>query len=141
MEQRLGKLIKKRKKKAPFEGLDPELDKQSIETILFDESAPGANENDRLIHLIDFKVEDSVVEKNDDGTPKKRIAIRYNMIDHVDDGPDPEYHWQEKEWYSFSGSKIMIEQAESDFSRDDLPIPTVVKLMYNDKKKKFYKFT
>jgi retron-type reverse transcriptase len=141
MEQRLGKLIKKRKKKAPFEGLDPELDKQSIETILFDESAPGANENDRLIHLIDFKVEDSVVEKNDDGTPKKRIAIRYNMIDHVDDGPEPEYHWQEKEWYSFSGSKIMIEQAESDFSRDDLPIPTVVKLMYNDKKKKFYKFT
>jgi len=49
--------------------------------------------------------------------------------------------WQEKEYYSFSGSKVMIDQAEEDFSREDLPLVTVVQEFVNKQRKKFYKFT
>jgi hypothetical protein len=85
-----------------------------------------------------------VIEKNDDGTPKQRIAIKYKKIKSIgnpDDPDDPDYNWDVKEYYSFSGSKIMIEQAMSDFSKDDLPVATVVKEFINEKRKKFYKFT
>ena len=103
----------------------------------------GGNEHEKLILLIDYKIDDSVIEKNDDGTPKRRIAIRYKLIDHVvnPDADEPTYVWQEKEYYSFSGSKVMIDQAEEDFSREDLPLVTVVQEFVNKQRKKFYKFT
>ena len=37
--------------------------------------------------------------------------------------------------------KTLIDQAEQDFSREDLPIATVIKEFTNKFKKKFYKFT
>ncbi len=139
MEKRLGNVIKNRKKKAPFEGMDPS-QKKSIEDII---CYTGGNEHEKLILLIDYKIDDSVIEKNDDGTPKRRIAIRYKPIDHVvnPDADEPTYVWQEKEYYSFSGSKVMIDQAEEDFSREDLPLVTVVQEFVNKQRKKFYKFT
>lgn len=138
MEKRLGAVIKNRKKKAPFDGMTVD-QKLSIEEII----CVGDDESDKLIQLIDYKIEDSVIEKTEDGKPKQRIAIRYRMIDHVENSEqeEPTYIWQDKEFYSFSGSKVMIDQAEQDFSREDLPIATVIKEFTNKFKKKFYKFT
>jgi len=139
MEKRLGTVIKNRKKKAPFEGMTAE-QKMSVEEIICYENS---NENEKLIQLIDYKVDDSVIEKNDDGTPKRRIAIRYKRIDHIEnvDAEEPTYVWGDKEYYSFSGSKVMIDQAEQDFSKEDLPLATVIKEFVNKQRKKFYKFT
>lgn len=74
---------------------------------------------------------------------KQRIAIRYQMIDSVigADTDNPEYKWKNEEFYSFSGSKVMIDQAENDFSREDLPLVTVIKEFVNKNRKRFYKFT
>lgn len=140
MEKRLGAVIKNRKKKAPFEGMTPEQKKSIEEVIMY---ANETDENAKLIQLIDFKVDDSVIEKNEDGTPKQRIAIRYRIIDHVENPgtDDAKNVWKPEEWYSFSGSRVMIEQALQDFSREDLPLPTVIKEYINKQRKKFYKFT
>ena len=139
MEKRLGKVIKNRKKKAPFAGMTPDQKKSIEDIICYDDST----ENEKLILLIDYKVDDSVIEKNDDGTPKQRIALRYKVIDHVDnpDSEEPVYVWIEEEDYSFSGSKVMIDQATEDFSTEDLPTVTVIKEFTNKQRKKFYKFT
>lgn len=139
MEKRLGKVIKNRKKKAPFEGMKPGQKKSIEDIICYDDST----ENEKLILLTDYKVDDSVIEKNDDGTPKQRIAIRYKVIDHVEDpdSDEPRYVWKEEEYYSFSGSKVMIDQATEDFSTADLPTITVIKEFTNKQRKKFYKFT
>lgn len=138
MEKRLGAVIKNRKKKAPFDGMTVE-QKLSIEDII----CVGDDESDKLIQLIDYKIEDSVIEKTEDVKPKQRIAIRYRMIDHIENSEqeEPTYIWQDKEFYSFSGSKVMIDQAEQDFTKEDLPIATVIKEFTNKFKKKFYKFT
>lgn len=139
MERRLGAVVKNRRKKAPFEGMNAE-QKKSIEDIICYEKD---NENEKLILLLDFKVDDSVIEKNDDGTPKRRIAIRYKVIDHIEnqDTPLQNYIWKQEEFYSFSGSKVMIDQAEQDFTREDLPLVTAIKEFTNKQRKKFYKFT
>lgn len=79
MEKRLGAVIKNRKKKAPFDGMTVD-QKLSIEEII----CVGDDESDKLIQLIDYKIEDSVIEKTEDGKPKQRIAIRYRMIDHIE---------------------------------------------------------
>lgn len=139
MERRLGSTIKNRKKKAPFDDMRVE-QKMSLEDIV---CHLNDDENDKLILLLDYKIEDSVIEKEDDGSPKQRIDIRYRLIDHVDnpDADDPTYIWRDEEHYSFSGSRVMIEQALEDFSKDDLPAPTVIKEFINKNRKKFYKFT
>ena len=139
MEKRLGKVITNRRKKAPFEGMAVE-QKKLIEEIV---CLKDEDEEKKLIRLLDYKIDDSIIEKNEDGSPKQRIAIRYNVIDHVEhqEGEeDPIYIWG-SEYYSFSGSKVMIDQAETDFSKKDLPSPTVIKEFTNKQKKKFYKFT
>lgn len=139
MEKRLGKVIKNRRKKAPFEGMTPEQKKSVEEVVCFHDG----DENEKLILLLDYKIEDSIIEKNDDGSPRQRIAIRYRMIDHMEnpDADEPKYIWKEQEWYSFSGSKVMIDQATDDFSTADLPTATVIKEFTNKQRKKFYKFT
>lgn len=53
----------------------------------------------------------------------------------------PAYVWKDGEYYSFSGSKVMIDQATEDFSTADLPTVTVIKEFINKQRKKFYKFT
>ena len=54
MERRLGAVVKNRRKKAPFEGMNAE-QKKSIEDIICYERD---NENEKLILLLDFKVDD-----------------------------------------------------------------------------------
>ena len=141
MEKRLGAVVGKRKRKTPFEGMTGS-QKRSIDEIICKEKD---DENEKIIRLLDYKIEDSIIESNEDGSPKQRIAIRYNRADKVDldagkEGA-PVYTWSEQEFYSFSGSKVMIDQGENDFSKADLPIATVVKEFTNKIHKKFYKFT
>jgi hypothetical protein len=141
MEKRLGKVVKKRKKKVPFEGMVPE-QKKSIEDIV---CTDRDIEDAKIIRLLDYKIEDSIINSDEDGSPKQRIAIRYNVATHVEypaggEG-EPSYTWSKDEFYSFSGSKVMIDQAENDFSKEDLPVATVVKEFVNKQRKKFYKFT
>lgn len=137
--ERLGNRIKNRRKRAPFEGMTAD-QKRSIEDIV---CFGGEDEKEHFILLEDFDIDDSVIEKNDDGTPKQRIAIRYRCMASIkaEDGKEPEIEWDRDEWYSFSGSKVMIDQAQNDFSKEDLPLPTVIKEFVNKQRKKFYKFT
>lgn len=141
MEKRLGKVVKKRKKKAPFEGMTTE-QKKSIEDIV---CTDRDIEDAKIIRLLDYKIEDSIINDNDDGSPKQRIAIRYNVavnVEYPEGGEgDPVYTWSTEEFYSFSGSKVMIDQAVNDFSKEDLPVATVIKEFINKQRKKFYKFT
>lgn len=141
MEKRLGKVVRKRKRKPPFEGMSLD-QKKSIEDIV---CTDRDIEDEKTIRLLDYNIQNSIIGENDDGSPKQRIAIRYNLclqVDYPQDGEgDPTYTWMEHEYYSFSGSKVMIDQAVNDFSKDDLPIATVIKEFKNSNKKKFYKFT
>lgn len=45
------------------------------------------------------------------------------------------------EYYSFTGSKILIDQATNDFSKEDLPSPTVIQQFQGKNGQKFFKFT
>lgn len=45
------------------------------------------------------------------------------------------------EYYAFTGSKILIDQAENDFTHDDLPCPTVIQQFVTNKGQTFLKFT
>lgn len=125
--KRLGQVI--RNKKSPWEDL-PADRKMRFEDILYDTRIPEDKrglEDDKLIELIDYKIEDSKIEKNEDGTPKKCLAIRFR--------------WKGEERYAFTGSAVLIDQALTDFSHEDLPVDTVIKVLTNKFGKKFFRFT
>lgn len=91
--------------------------------------------------------------------PKKCLAIRYKrilqtIIQKTIDGKEQEIYIFEKvkdkdgkptdkdaEYYSFTGSTVLIDQATTEFSKEDLPCPTVIMEEVNKMGKKFYKFT
>lgn len=126
-KKRLGQKI--RDKKSPWTDLGADR-KKKFEDILYDTRLPEeerGDENDKLIELLDYKIEDSKIEKETDGTPKKCLVIRYK--------------WQGEEWYSFTGSGVLIDQALTEFGKEDLPCDAVVKILENKFKKKFYRFT
>ena len=125
--KRLGQVI--RSKKSPWPDLSADK-KLKFEDILYDTRLPEeqrGSEEDKVIELLDYKIEDSKIETNADGTPKKCLAIRYR--------------WHGEEHYSFTGSSVLIDQAEKDFSHEDLPVDTVVQVLENKFKKKFFRFT
>ena len=45
------------------------------------------------------------------------------------------------EFYAFTGSKVLIDQAQNDFSCEDLPAPTVIQQFEGKNGQTFYKFT
>lgn len=45
------------------------------------------------------------------------------------------------EFYAFTGSKVLIDQAQKDFSHEDLPAPTVIQQFEGKKGQTFFKFT
>lgn len=139
MEKRLGKIVSKRKRKTPFENVSA-VQKRPLADIVCSDTD---DEADKIIRLLDYVIDDSIIDVNDDGTPKQRIAIKYNRADKfMPDAPNGEkYTWSAEEFYSFSGSKVMIDQAQHDFSKEDLPVATVIKEFTNQIRKKFYKFT
>lgn len=148
--ERFGKLVKKRKYRAPFEGMTKE-QKLSVENLVCPE---GADETKYLLQVIDYKVEDSIIEKDTvkvmeqgpDGNlvevtkevPKKCLVFRYRRLERMEG--DTEI-WEEEEHFTYTGSAVMVDQALNDFSRDELPFSTVICEFKNKFKKKFYKFT
>lgn len=48
---------------------------------------------------------------------------------------------EDAEFYSFTGSKILIDQAVNDFSIEDLPSPTVIQQFEGKNGQTFFKFT
>lgn len=122
------------------------------------------------ILLLDYVIQDSKIEKNtvtvsvpaSDGkieemtkvVPGKVLAIRFKKITKTFEMGDEERYVFEKkrdkdgnptdidaEFYTFSGSKIMIDQAMNDFTPDDLPCPTVIQQFQGKDGKTYTKFT
>lgn len=148
--ERFGKLVKKRRTRSPFEGLSRE-QKLSIEELVCPE---GADETKYLIQIIDYRIEDSVIEKETVAVketdaagntvemmkeiPKKCLVFRYRKLARMDGETEV---WEDDEHFTYTGSAVMIDQALNDFSRDELPFSTVICEFKNKFKKKFYKFT
>lgn len=139
--ERLGKKIKKNRHRIPFDGMEYS-QRESVESLV---CHSDADENNFWIQLLDYKIEDSVIEKKPDGTPEPCLAFRYRHAASVTvpENPeeDPTIVWEEAEHFTYSGSKVMIDQAQNEFSPDDLPSPTVIKEFFNKQRKRFYKFT
>ena len=122
------------------------------------------------ILLIDYKIMDSKIDKdtymvqveNSEGgqqmversKPNKALAIRFKRIlKTTEAGGEETYTFEKKrdadgnltmedaEFYSFTGSKILIDQAEKDFTIEDLPCPTVVQQFRAKNGQTFVKFT
>lgn len=115
-----------------------------FEELLFDPES-GLQEESRMMDLLDFEVISSIKETNDDGTPKDCLAIRYiwqgDNIEYKDEKGHSVLVEKGKEYYSYTGSKVLIEQTRTEFSKEDLPAPTVIQIAVNKRNKKFYKFT
>ena len=173
MEKSLGKIIKKKRIKPPFEGMSSN-QKVPFSSICMEmrNNQPGW---DKKIYLMDYKVEDSKIEKtkvtvtipdskgnNQDITktvPGKVLAIRFKKILKTniirnEMGEEEEHYDFEKtkdkdgnpmledaEFYSFTGSKVLIDQAVNDFSVEDLPSPTVIQQFEGKQGQKFFEFT
>jgi len=122
------------------------------------------------ILLIDYVVQDSKIEKNTvtvnipdyEGNnqeitktvPGKVLAFRFKkIIKTFEMGDEERYVFEKKkdkdgnpteadaEFYTFTGSKIMIDQAMNDFTPEDLPCPTVVQQFQGKDGKTYTKFT
>ena len=103
-----------------------------------------------------MQVEDSDGIKQFINKPKASmaLAIRFKVIihTHVKDGQEFYEYAKQKdtqgqptlldaEFYSFTGSKILIDQAQNDFTKDDLPCPTIIQQFRAKNGQTFVKFT
>lgn len=170
MEKRLGTVIKNRKVNIPFKGMRFD-QKKMFSEIVCKAGFPEDNFKILLIDYVieDSKVEkeDVIVEVPDGngGTrsekrtrAKKCLVIRYKRIinTHIQptlDGEEVKYEFEKErdkdgkltgrdaEWYSYTGSTVMLEQVDNDFTKEDLPCATVITEFTNKMNKKFYKFT
>ena len=171
MEKRLGAVIKSRKHNIPFKGMRFDQKKPFSEIVCkigdFEDNFKILL-IDFKIEDSRVETEEKIVEVVDDNgnktlqkivVPQKCLALRYKKIIRTDtqkniDGEDSETYVFEKErskdgfygdkdaeYYSYTGSRVMIEQAETDFSKEDLPCPTVIAEFANKLNKKFFKFT
>ncbi|MCQ2127726.1 MAG: hypothetical protein MJZ06_09885 [Bacteroidaceae bacterium] len=140
---RLGAAISKRKSLCPFDDLGHS-QQRKFEAILYDPDS-GMPEDSRMMELQDVCIIPSIKETNDDGTPKDCLAIRFiwqgDLIEYQDDRDKTVRIEKDKEYFSYTGSKVLIEQVRSEFTKEDLPAPTVITIAVNKRNKKFYKFT
>jgi hypothetical protein len=171
MEKRLGKVIKGRRTNIPFKGLRFDQKRPFTDIVCRYEEREDMYKIMLIDYAVEdskMETEEYVTEVADaDGTtrqerrtrPKKCLAIRYKRILRTDvqmsmDGEETEIYSFEKErdgegnptakdaeYYSYSGSAVLIDQALNDFERSDLPCPTVIREFTNKLSKKFYKFT
>lgn len=140
---RLGTAINKRKSLCPFEDMGHS-QQRKFEAILFD-PASGMSEESRMMELQDVSIIPSIKETNDDGSPKDCLAIRFiwqgDTIEYQDERDKTVRIEKDKEYFSYTGSKVLIEQVRNEFTKEDLPAPTVITIAVNKRNKKFYKFT
>ncbi len=171
MEKRLGTVIKNRKVNIPFKGMRYDQKKAFSEIVCKDGQDENQYKILLIDFTVeDSKVEkEDVIVQVPDGNggvrsekqtrPKKCLVIRYKrilktLIQTSTDGEETEIYEFEKEkdkngnplpkdaeYYSYTGSTVMLEQAGNDFLKEDLPCPTVVTEFTNKLNKKFYKFT
>jgi hypothetical protein len=91
--------------------------------------------------------------------PGKALAIRFKKILKTEEKEDSygnvteTYAFEKKrdkdgnptlldaEYYAYTGSRILIDQATHDFSREDLPCPTVIQQFEGKNGQDFFKFT
>ena len=166
MEKSLGKIINKRRIKPPFPGMSPD-QKLHFTSIVNKCETGGVNVK---ILLIDYVIQDSKIEKHtvtvnipdSDGinqevtktVPGKVLAFKFKRITKTFVMGDEEKYVFEKqkdkdgnptdtdaEYYTFTGSKIMIDQALNDFTPDDLPCPTIIQQFQGKDGKTYTKFT
>ena len=166
MEKTLGKIINRRRVRPPFKGMSPE-QKVSFSSIVNKNEVGGGKIK---ILLTDYVVQDSRIEKNtvtvsipdSEGNdqqitktvPGKVIAIRFKkIVKTFEMNGEESYVFEKKkdqdgnpmeedaEYYTFSGSRIMIDQALNDFTPDDLPCPTVIQQFQGKDGKTYTKFT
>ena len=148
MEERLGKKIRKNRSVIPFEGMTRE-QKKSIEDYLchIDDAADpeGSRQEEakKVILLEEYKLDDSPFEGK-----KLRAALRFKEIDYITTRTNEEtgkqetvYVWKTEEHFMWTGSTVLIDQMQKDFTVEDLPAPTCIHEYENKYKKKFYKFT
>lgn len=171
MGKRLGNVIKNNKVQIPFKGMKFEQKRAFKDLVCkIDQPEEGYNILLMDYTIEDSKVEkeDLIVQVPDGngGTkpervtrPKKCLVIRYKRIlrtiTEIDqDGEENETYICEKvmdqdgnptsrdaEYYAYTGSEVMMDQASQDFKKEDLPCPTVIKEELNKQGKKYYKFT
>ena len=178
MENSLGKIIKRRRIKAPFQGMvsTQKVKFSSICKMLLNVNGGGESHTwNKKIYLVDYLIEDSKIEKTQVSVkvqdsngqirdvlqqqPGKVLAIRFKKIIKTEErtsesGEVYEHYEFEKlrdaqgnptlvdaEYYSYTGSKILIDQALNDFSKEDLPSPTVVQQFQGKNGQTFFKFT
>lgn len=171
MEKRLGTVIRNRKVNIPFKGMRFDQKRAFSEIVCKDGDDENRYKillMDFAVEDSKVEKEDVIVEVPDGngGTrterqtrPKKCLVIRYKRILKTTiqmsvDGEETEVYEFEKEkdksgavtakdaeYYSYTGSTVMLEQAGNDFLKEDLPCPTVITEFTNKLNKKFYKFT
>lgn len=171
MEKTLGKIIKSRRVKAPFPDMNgSQKVKFSSICNKCDETAGEKKREPVKIYLEDYKIMNSKIDKEkvmvkvekadgspgmiEQSTPQKALAIRFKRIlkTFTLDGEES-YVFEKKkdeegnptdedaEYYSFTGSKILIDQALNDFTIEDLPYPTIIQQFTGKNGQTFVKFT
>lgn len=171
MEKSLGKIIKSRRVKAPFPDMNgSQKVKFSSICNKCEELEGGQKKATVKIYLEDYKIMNSKIDKEkvmvqvekadgspgmiEQSTPQKALAIRFKKIlktfvlngeeSYVfekkkdEDGNPTE---EDAEYYSFTGSKILIDQAMNDFTIEDLPYPTIIQQFKGKNGQTFVKFT
>ena len=171
MEKSLGKIIKSRRVKAPFPEMNgSQKVKFSSICNKCEELEGGQKKATVKIYLEDYKIMNSKIDKEkvmvqvekadgspgmiEQSTPQKALAIRFKKIlktfvlngeeSYVfekkkdEDGNPTE---EDAEYYSFTGSKILIDQAMNDFTIEDLPYPTIIQQFMGKNGQTFVKFT
>lgn|SRR5574344_622456 len=169
MEKTLGKIIKSRHSNTPWPDMNYH-QKKLFSEIVYDKSLTTEDRDMFKIYLVAYKIQDSIIENEKvkvqipdaDGnrkviekqSPKKTLVLRYKKI--IDSYfYDGETHYKfakvknkdgsptqdDAEFYSFTGSEILIDEAEKEFSSEDLPCATVIEAFTNKRGNKFYKFT
>ncbi len=144
-KERLGAKINRRKSQCPFENV-AHSQQRRFEELLYD-PASGKDEEAYLMELMDYEVIPSIKEFFDEEQtkPKPCLAIKYEWqgetLQYTDERGRTVLIEKGKEYYSYTGSKVLIEQAQTEFSKEDLPAPTVIQVAFNKRNKKFYKFT
>lgn len=170
MEKTLGRIINNRRVRPPFSGMAGS-QKVKFSSIINPcaENTSGTDEHIK-IYLMDYKIIDSKIDsdkymvqiENSDGgqklvektKPQKALAIKFKRILRTFENDDGEHYIFEKkkddngaptaddaEYYSFTGSKILIDQALNDFTIEDLPCPTVIQQFRGKNGQTFVKFT
>lgn len=166
MEKSLGKIINKRRIKPPFSGMGPE-QKVHFMSIVNKNETGGVFSK---ILLMDYVIQESKIEKHtvtvnipdSDGInqevtktiPGKVLAFKFKkIIKTFVMGEEENYVFEKKkdkdgnpteidaEYYTFTGSKVMVDQALHDFTPADLPCPTVIQQFIGKDGKTYTKFT